>query len=808
MSGFSAKKFRSPDAEFYPGYFWVLNAPMTEENLLSMLRDMNSHGAKSICIHPSPASWNKNSNAEPDYLTPEYLELMDKLHAEAEKLGMHSYYYDEGGFPSGTSVGMVVESDPEKFYRQFMKEDEQTGKFELVKEYNSDFAYFYPPKGYPNLLEKGVGERFIELAHEKLKKSLGKYFGKTILYTFDDEPALPGYMKKQMLGWCSDFGEEFFKRKGYRIEPFAAEVAKYSPRENDDVRQHRIDYCDVRSQLFTERFLIPLRDWARANGLGSGGHFGGEHLIQGNLHFCYGHIMRALRAMDLPGVDIIWRQIFPETLPKRKKVVVHPQDFDEISTAAKDLPFTKYASSVAHQAGHCNVLTEDFAAYGAGLTPQVMKFVIDHQLVRGATHFVFSNIPHDYSGRLINAGCRPKFGKYHPFWDWFDLIHLYIARISSLLSMGRPAVDTLVYFDARSIWCDGKTMQNAAAEHYRSAAELLKRQIDFDYADDDALIDGKIVGSKLKVGQMSYSTLVIPPTGWMDPKAAAKVEKFRKAGGKVLSTTQIPEISPTLQITPATGKLRVTKRHTGGETLYFITSESPRTIKRTLHIPESGSWQLFDPWTGKRFEIKHDDDKLNWEFPPFGSLALVINSAAAADAPYTPFRPGRKKITLNENWTIRKTRECRFDGDTFRIVPVDGVEQKVELGDWSTVFGPWFSGEAVYQVIFDSPSAAPAQLSLGEVNLVCEATLNGKTLGRSFSDPAHFATDGILKKGRNILQVRIVNTAANAIHDPEVIEYWQKNMPPSEYQEMNYAFEKDSFASGLYGPVSIKFAKK
>lgn len=807
MSGFSVKKFRFPDSEFYPGYFWVLNAPMSEENLLAMLHDMNDHGAKTICIHPSPANWSKLSMASPDYLSPEYLELMDKVHAEAERLNMHSYFYDEGGFPAGTSVGRVLESDPEKFSRKFAEKDEKSGKFVIKDEYNSDYAYFYPPKGFPNLLEKGVGERFIEESHEILKTALGKYFGKTILYTFDDEPALPGYFHTRSLGWCSDFGEEFFKRKGYRVEPFFAEIAG-TPRKSDSVEvlQHRIDYCDVRSELFVERFLNPLRDWARQNNLASGGHLGGEHVPEGNLYFCYGHIMRALRAMDLPGVDIIWRQIFPEMRKKHKKVIIQKNTFDNIDTAAKDAPFTKYASSVARQAGHCNVMSEDFAAYGAGLTPQVMKFVIDHQLVRGANHFVFSNIPHGYQGRLLSGGCRPKFGKYHPFWEWFDMIHLYIARYSSLLRMGKADVGTLVYFDIRSVWCGGDTMKAAVKHHYASAKELLQKQIDFDFADDDALASGKISGGKFTVGKMVYKTLVIPPTQWMDKKAAAKVEKFRNAGGKVISAAEISSLEPTLKLTPASPYLRVAKRCHGKETLYFITSESPRPVKCSLHIPEAGEIHFFNAWDGKRYRIDRQNEGVKWEFGAFGSAAFVVNPAGKADADYPYFTCGRKCLKLTDNWTLRPVRKCCFDKDDYSIVTLDEDARPVTLGDWRGVMGDWFSGEGVYKVEFDSPSDDPAQLDLGEVKYVCEAILNGRMLGRAFSDEAKFFTDGILKKGKNVLEVRVVNTPANSVHDPEVVRYWKEHHPHSEYQDMNCAFEVESFESGLYGPVTIRFA--
>ena len=806
---FSIKKFQAPSAEFYPGYFWILDTPMTEENMLAMLHDMNDHKARSICMHPSPKGWASVTHAEPHYMTPEYLQLMEKVYAEADKLGMHNYLYDEGGYPSGTALGAVVASDPERFARQYFVPDKKSGRYIFYREpLTKPMPHSRP--GYPNLMEKGAGERFIELSHEKLKTVAGKFFGKSVLYTFTDEPVLPGGLATQhYIGWCSDFSEEFFKRKGYKIEPFFAEVArKPSKRDSEIVKQHRIDYCDVRSQLFAERFLIPIRDWARRNGLGSGGHFGGDYCPEANYMCSFGHIMRSLRTMDLPGVDLIWRQIYPRTRQHKKSVVVFKRRLDPVTSAPRNAPFTKYASSIARQSGKNRVLSEDFAAFGAGLMPQIMKFVIDHQLLRGATNFVFSNIPHDYYGELLAVGCRPKFGKTHPFWDWFDMIHSYAARTAAMLSQGSAVVNTLVYFDVPSIWCGGYTLEKAVKEHLDSSEELLRRHIDFDFADDDALAGGRISGGRFHVGKMSYDTIVLPRNHRMFPAAAAMVEKFRKQGGRVLSTQELDQIQPVMEITTNSNALRVVKRQSGSKTLYFITNESQQQLKAELSIPESGSVQYFNAWTGKRYELDRNNNSIKWSFPPFGSLLLLVNSATPADGKYRVFRPGRTKLKLDTNWTLRPVKQYAFCKERYVVTTMDTPARPVQLGDWRSVLGEWFTGEAVYKVEFDSPAAAPAKLSLGEICYVSEVTLNGKVLGRTFADAPEFYTDGVLKQGKNILEVRVVNTAANAVLDPEVVKYWQENFPESVYQNMNYTFEKESLESGLLGPVVLQFAAR
>ncbi|MBE6359025.1 MAG: hypothetical protein E7057_07260 [Lentisphaerae bacterium] len=806
--GFSVKKFYDPDAEFYPGYFWLLNAPMTEENMFTMLHDMNDHMAKSICMHPFPAGWAVNTAAEPHYMTPEYLELMAKVFAEADRLGMHNYLYDEGGFPSGTALGEVIASDPERFARQFWMPDEKNGGYYLFRE-SIEKPMPYARGDYPNLMEKGCGERFIELAHEKLKKAVGKFFGKSVLYTFTDEPVLPGGMfSSNCIGWCSDFGEEFFKRKNYRIEPFLADIPYIasSGKEREEVRKHRIDYCDVRSQLFVERFMIPIRDWAKKNKLGSGGHHNGENRPEGNYAYSYGHIMRVLRAMDLPGVDIIWRQIYPEMRQNKKLEVIRDYTYDPVTNAAADMPFTKYASSVARQSGGNRVLAETFAVYGNGLTPQAMKFVIDHQLLRGATNFVFSNIPHEYHGKLL-PGCRPVCGKYHPFWDWFDMIHTYIARIASMLVQGTPAVKTLVYFDIPSIWCGGKILEKAVKEHLRSAEKLLANHVDFDFADDDALCGGKIIDGKFKVGKICYDTIVVPRENRMDKNAAKMLDKFRKHGGRVLTTKELAQIAPAMEISSKyASSLRVVKRISGSETLYFITNGTQRDIKARLSVPEAGEIQLFDAWNGRRYRIERKGGTVDWHFPPFGSALFVVNSASKADAEYPVFKPGRRKIELTDNWTLKPVKQYVYDKDEYRVEQLDAEPIPAALGDWRKYLGEWFSGEAVYRCEFDSPSSGNAKLVLGEICYVAEVILNGKVLGRTFSDTAEFFTGKALKKGKNLLEIRVVNTAANAVLKPEVLDYWEKNLPRSSYQVINCAFEKESLESGLLGPAVLYFA--
>ena len=128
MAGFNVKKFRNPSGDSHPGYFWVTSSEMTESLMMEQLHDMCNRGAKSVCLHPSPKNWSKVSRMEPDYLSGEYLQLIGKIVDECKKLGMNYYFYDEGGYPSGSAAGEVYASDPERFAPTHLVKNPETGK--------------------------------------------------------------------------------------------------------------------------------------------------------------------------------------------------------------------------------------------------------------------------------------------------------------------------------------------------------------------------------------------------------------------------------------------------------------------------------------------------------------------------------------------------------------------------------------------------------------------------------------------------------------------------------------------------------
>ncbi len=842
----------NPPAELCPGYFWLINDRMEEKELFRQLKDMFDHGAKSVCFHPLPPEMRPETFGaamSPAYLSSEYFELVKKIIGECHRLGMNFWLYDEGGWPSGNANGEVYARNPSEYspkgitYRDFhvVQGESYSVPADVIcaairtpngwKTYrpgqtipdaapDSILRVFFIERGnsYADLLSPQAMETFIRLTHERYAEIAGRYFGNTIRFAFTDEPAMTFSVKSRRT-WTSDMPEAFLRMKGYDLIPLLPELLEDAA-ENEPLSRTslRIDFHDVCSRLFVDRYLLPLRDWCRRNNLLSSGHFAGENEPYYNADGGYGHILRALRSLDLPGVDTIYRQLFPERISHQ---------------------FPKYASSTARQTGQRHVLSESFAIYGAGLTLAEMKWVIDQQYVRGVSISVFSNYPYSTRDHFM-AICRPHFGQFHPLWKYFASFHSYVARLGYLLSRGQAVCHTAVYYDIRSIWAGGETRRKATELHNHLSETLLRCQCDFDFVDDDLLSGrgGRIENGRLAIGPMSYDRLIVPATDWMEKSALDGVAEFVRGGGMLVCVEGAiradggrleipPELAeksqatleqlqslaePVIRLQPPCGDIRVCKRVDGETAIYFITNEAKKSVQVKALFVEKTAPCVCNPDTGTLYEFPSTQSKdgtlLTLALPPWGSAAILFG--VKAERKWSEFQI-RDEVKLEKGWLLRPM--CRYSAGEhqYEIKDMGGPLQPCELGDWRKQLGDWFSGDAEYQIEFDcpaTPAGKPVKLDLGEVRYACSVEVNGHEAGTLIWMPFELRIDDLLRTGKNVIKVRVTNTFANALHDPGVVENWKNKKPgswPLGYDAMTRQLEPESFSSGLFGPVRILF---
>ncbi len=98
--------FANPTAEYSSAPLWVWNDDLTDEMVVSTLRDLASQGVKQAFVHPRPGLMTP-------YLSPEWFRLWKVALKEAERLDMKLWIYDENSYPSGFAGGFVPEAMPE-----------------------------------------------------------------------------------------------------------------------------------------------------------------------------------------------------------------------------------------------------------------------------------------------------------------------------------------------------------------------------------------------------------------------------------------------------------------------------------------------------------------------------------------------------------------------------------------------------------------------------------------------------------------------------------------------------------------------
>ena len=837
--------FDNPPAGYWPVYSWWWNGTITREAVQIQIDRMADKGIKGFYIVATPADFRPNQRPtplEPDYGTDDYFQLYRFAVDYAAQRGMSVWFYDEPGFPSGSAGGQVVLKNPavekkglcrsERLLRAgepYQVPDDVIGAFildtwpvrgsfvageaVLLAEYRVAAEKPYPIP-VPDLLDERATDILLDILFNAYDKQIGRHFGDAVRIVFIDEPAAPRHP------WTPGFDKLFLERFGYEIGDFLP--ALLNPYlQGAKGRQARIDYYELNSELFYRRYFARLQTWCREHHLLLGGHLGGEDDTCGGVEHGYLHLLRMLRAMDVPGVDAIWRQIFPG----RKQSV--QSNLGRIETAQNRF-FPRYASSAANQTGSSLAMTESGAVYGAGLTFSQLRYVITFQLVRGINMINCMGLY--FSGQdHLAASCRPNYTYEPPHARDLAAFNAYVARLSYLMTAGRIDVAAALYMPMRDIWVNDSLSARTVDCYEEIACSLERGQCYFDIVDDDVLESADHLDAGfIDIGLASYRILIIPCCRFIPDTSRNQISRFIRGGGKVIaisdpvmpdlenarmiSLSQVPEhVRPIVAVDPDCPGLRAIRRILpDGGSLYCLTNEDFRTISCTVAFDETPPVYEADSKNGRLFVPEHQtagrQTKIRIELASGEEKVYLFGQDQPAVSESPPAESGNW-ICLEEIWQFSFRRIRRLVIGEHRLESLDIREpaQTVPAGDWRRAAGADFSGDALYQAFFTKPAATGTiLLDLGDVRYTCEVWLNGRNLGVRCLAPYAYVLNPDWLAADNNLEIRVSNTAANefAAKDDWLTEkYTIKKL--GSYHILNTCFERDSLPSGLYGPVRI-----
>ena len=745
---FDFNNFITPDVSYAPVYIWVWNDVCTHKIIDEQLKEMQKLGIRAFYILPEPKEFRPNSmptNLSPEYLSEEFFELCAYAIDKGTSLGMNCWIYDEGGWPSGGACGKVVKDRPE---------------------YSSG-------GNYPDLLNRDATEYFIEITHKKYASATRNFNA-----VFTDEPKAPLYP------FSKELADKYEHIYGESILPYLPLIEnKEKPtEENVHILRRWYDLC---SHSFCENYLIPCKKWANENGFAFTGHLDKDHrpdgCMNGGGNF---NLMRALRCFDIPGIDVIWRQIYPKNQTAKR---------DDMNTYNGFFP--RYASSAASQNGTKYAMSEIFGVAGPGLTYDIMRYTVGYQAVRGINIFNLFNFPLGRKGQLL-AQELPIFTESQPYYRYLGHFNRYTERLSYITSLGERVCETALYYPVSDF--QGRLNSESIAKEFDTLGRKLEDMtVDFDIVDDDVMRSAEINDGIVHIGRAKYKHIVIPENAYIPEATQKALSSFINCGGIV--SHNLSDLNPVIQI--ERNGLRAMHRKADDSDIYILFNESEEINDYRVHLPSSKGY-LLDLQNGKLQHLQSERGILD--------ITLATGETAVILLTEEKYTAESKKLFKSR---FDNKNEFLFRRDTELICSENGFENIIhtdnpitaKLGNWSRLIGNNYSGSCVYETEFNLPSdkiGKEAEINLGKVHYTAEIYINGQALGNVTAPPYTVKIPANILSKNNNIKIIVTNTSANWYANTDYFDKWNiKELSP--YFEAEIEFAKDFVSGGLFGPVSL-----
>ena len=668
--------FANPPRSFSPVPTWWWSGERVEPDRLRWQMQQYAAGGiyNLIVLNLAAAGPMHGCDADdPPFFSEAWWEAFLAACAEAERLGMQLWFYDQVGFSGANFQGRLVMRHPEwagqALTRVPLNEPPPPGAQPLLRlptrlacTVERGFDYFNPD----------ACAALLDTIHGEFERRAGRYLGNVIAGSFQDElPSMPA--------WSPGFAAAFRTRTGYDLLDHLGALWEG---DGADAERVRLDYHRVRAALAEEAFFQPLARWHEQHGLlcGCDQQSPARAAEPVGSTTQYGDYARTHRWYGAPGSD-------------------HDGH-------------AKLHSSLAHLYGRPRVWLEAFHSTGWGGTLEETFDWLLPWLRAGVTLYA----PHaDYYSTRGGwwEWAPPSTCWRQPYWKHYPLFARTIARLCWLLSRGHHVCDVAIVYPTSTVQA-GLTL-NGPTDTARRAqdawTELTGSMVwqrfqpglldqwnrDYDALDEDSLARAEVRDGKVIIGAESFSTLILPALTHLPEDAVQRLKDFAAAGGQLIALHAAPdalvaqavvvqqatEIEALLKTRPARVESSVPLLHRRVDDLSIVLVTACRGMATTVHPPPREWWArrsydfspdryataldvlireprgepfLLDPFTGERRPV-------TWRTTKEGTVATVPFDSGPAQilawsevcgevAEKKCVQPLEKEIaTLSNHWT-------------------------------------------------------------------------------------------------------------------------------------------------------------
>lgn len=622
--------------------------------------------------------------------------------------------------------------------------------------------------------------------------------------------------------WTDDFLDEFQRRRGYDLAPHLPALF-FDIGPNTGAIRH--DWGHTITELVDERYLTPINTWARER----------NTLFRSQTYGVPGVTLSSNRLVSLAeGEGAYWRR-FTST---------------RWATSANHL----YGRTVSSAESWTWLHSPSFRA-----TPLDIKAEADTLMLQGVNEFIAHGWPYSppeagEPGFAFYAAA--VFNDHNPWWGVMPDVNIYLQRMAHLLRQGEPVADVAILIpteDAFAGMTPGQASVNIPMRGIITdalTAQILDAGYSFDYVDAPAM---EAEGFKHKV-------LILPSVTRIEPALYRRIAAFVERGGFVLAVDRLPDLGAGLinadaetrevraisaalfadgarnarqtaarevgvalrsltppDLTGAPPELGFVHRKLANGDLYFVANTGNQPIRARLGFrAQSSSAQWWEPRTGEAHTWTPGSEVA---LAPYESRVFVFG--AAASAPVAPLDPVStpNPIDLSRGWSVR------FDGaNASRTVSAPHAW----TDDPATRF---FSGEAIYtrtitvsaaqiaagQTLLNFGDGAPIALPEGQrgtmalldspVREAVEVFVNGRRAGSVWAPPYTLDLGPHLRPGSNRLELRVSNTAINAMAGRTLTDYRLLTLRYGERFQMQDMANLQPIPSGILNAVTLTNAR-
>lgn len=894
------KNFERPpaDARIMMRWWWFgPTVTKTElERELRVMRDGGIGGVEVQPVYPLLPDDEKNGIKNLPYLSDEFLEMLKFTSEKTKELGMRfdltlgsGWSFGGAKTPISEAAGQIrfervkVAADTKRVPMPSMIPSEKLlGVFLAVtngnqiaenntKELteirdgnvflpanfaaNSEVLFFISGKSGMQVKRPSVGAEGYVLNHLD-RPSVDSYLKNTgdRLYSAFDKNNVPfsffcDSLEVYNQDWTDDFLVEFQIRRGYDLKPYLPALALDMGAKTADIRY---DWGRTITELFNERFMIPMQLWARKNNT--------KFRIQG-----YGIPPAAISSNQ-------WADIT-----------------DGEGAQWKVVRAARWASSANHIYGRGITSSETWTwlhSPSFRATPLDMKAEADIHFLQGINQLIghgwgYTPPQVEYPGwRFYAAGA---YSEQNPWWIVMPDLAAYLQRMSFIMRQGKPANDIALYLpnaDAYANFSAGKVHLIEAERELvgeKIMPAIFESGYNLDFFDDEMLRTvGRVEKDNLILGANRHRIVILPGIERIPLESLRKLDEFVKNGGILVATKRKPEIAPGFRtsdteraevksiaarlfgaanarvkfaaneddlgailkgllqpdaaISPAVKDFGVVHRQTEDADIYFVANTTNQKHNAQITFRAGGQAEIWDAMNGQI------------------SAANVIKQTATKQLAKTTtvlldFEPYQSRVVVfsKRKSTQPKSIQPRTPVTANVVPPIDiSADWKVSFGQNNSVqmdrLRSWaddeatrhFSGTATYEknvnlTANSLPKTGSIKLDFGEATAlpvepqkngmrtfldapVKEAAIvyvNDQRAGSVWTPPYSLDVTRFLQPGENKIRVVVGNTALNYMAGRRLPDYKLLNLRYGERFQPQEMEKIQVLPSGLTGRIQL-----